>query len=436
MRRRSAPTHTHRPQPLGIRGDMATVSVRRSERLKSKLASGPQLSQTKPEGLAASASSHCTTRLKNKMARKVAQSDVTLPDDVVIEILSWLPPKPFFRFKCVSKSWCALSSVAFDLNKHFKPTAHGIFCHTLELRREYLYKYYCFSKLATRISFVNFSAEADGVGNTFAVPLDNVKLRVVDCCNGLLLVEGRGFDSPHATDIYVYNPAIQNMLTVWSLPPPKHLPEFYEVFSLAFDQCVQSQIHVVCFMGWCKQGVEYNFVNIFSFKTGKWKSAKKLGHGVRIIKSAKSIFVNGMVHRITTRKEILSIDPNSGSYQKIQPPNFHPTSRLNIEQSQGLLNFLTLDNNFVLSIWTLKSIDSQEWELKHQLSGKIFDNNFVMHPLKNILFVAPEHNRLTPEHIRLTSVDLNTGKEEELCLLPREVVLSDYIWVYMPCYLK
>ncbi|KAJ4798309.1 F-box and associated interaction domains-containing protein [Rhynchospora pubera] len=370
---------------------MAPVSVRRSERLKGK-----------------------------------AQSAVTLPDDVVIEILSWLPPKPFFRFKCVSKSWCALSSVAYYHNKHFQPTAHGLFYHTNERREVNNFYYY-----AIHISFVNFPAEADKVSNTFRVSLDNFKLRVVDCCNGLLLVEGRDFDSPHATEMYVYNPAIQNILTVWSLPP-KRLPRFYEVFSLAFefDPCVQSQIHVVCFMGWCKQEVEYNSFSIFSFKTGKWKSAKKLGHGVRIIKSAKGIFVNGMVHRLTTRKEILSIDPTRGSYQRIQPPHSHPASRLNIEQCQGLLNFLTLDNNFELSIWVLESIDSQEWVLKHRLSGKIFDHNFVMHPWKNILFVAP----VATDHNRLISVDLNTGKEEKLCLLSPTADMSDYIWVYMPYY--
>jgi hypothetical protein len=30
------------------------------------------------------------------------------PDDPVVEILSRLPAKPLFRFKCISKGWCHL----------------------------------------------------------------------------------------------------------------------------------------------------------------------------------------------------------------------------------------------------------------------------------------------------------------------------------------
>ncbi|KAJ3708802.1 hypothetical protein LUZ61_012507 [Rhynchospora tenuis] len=408
---------------------MAPTSIRRSDRLKSKMASGPELLQTKPERLAASPSSHCTRRRKNEIGRKIAQSDLTLPDDVVIEILSWLPPKPFFRFKCVSKSWRALSSVAYDLNKHFQPTAHGLFYNTLPLEAgevEY------FSTNTSSIGFVNFSAEAGEVDNTFNVSLDSDNLMVLDCCNGLLLVKGWGLESGRDTDLYVYNPAIQNTLAVWRVPPLKHLSRFYESFSLAFDPYVQSQIHVVRFMGWCKEGVEYNYFQTFSFKTGKWKSTKKLGHGVRIITYIQGTFVKGKVHRLTTRREILSIDPNRCSYQKTQTPHSQPSSHLHIGQSQGLLNFLTLDN-LKLSIWTLKSFDSQEWVLKHQLSGMNSVKNLVMHPGNNILFVASRHNRLT-------SVDLNTGKEEELCLLPRGAALSHTsagcIWVYMPYYLK
>ncbi|KAJ1704303.1 hypothetical protein LUZ63_004082 [Rhynchospora breviuscula] len=409
---------------------MAPVSARRSERLKSKMASPPELLQTKPEGLAASTSSHCTTRRKNKMARRIAHSDVTLPDDAVIEILSWLPPKPFFRFKCVSKSWCALSSVAYDLNKHFQPTAHGLFYNTLPLEAgEVDY----FSTNLSSVGFVNFSAEAGEVDNTFNVSLDSDNLKVVDCCNGLLLVKGWDLGLGHDTDLYVYNPAIKNILAVWCLPPPKRLSRFYEDFSLAFDPYVQSQIHVVYFMGWCKEGVEYNYFQTFAFKTGKWKSTKKLGHGVRIITYVQGTFVEGRVHRLTTRKEILSIDPNRCSYQKTQTPHSHPRSYVYIGHSQGLLHFLTLDNNLKLSIWTLKGFDSQEWVLKHQLSGMNSVKNLVMHPGNNILFVASQHNRLA-------SVDLTTGKEEELCILPRGAALSHTssgcIWVYMPHYLK
>ncbi|CAI9117927.1 OLC1v1019419C1 [Oldenlandia corymbosa var. corymbosa] len=37
-------------------------------------------------------------------------SPINLPDELIIEILTWLPAKTLLRFRCVSKSWRALIS--------------------------------------------------------------------------------------------------------------------------------------------------------------------------------------------------------------------------------------------------------------------------------------------------------------------------------------
>ena len=41
----------------------------------------------------------------------------SLPDDIIKDILTWLPPKPLIRFKCVRQSWNSKIYVPEFINK-------------------------------------------------------------------------------------------------------------------------------------------------------------------------------------------------------------------------------------------------------------------------------------------------------------------------------
>lgn len=54
-----------------------------------------------------------------------------LPENLVVEIMSWLPPESLLRFKCVRKSWYALINTLFKSHwfvvKHHKNSESSLF---------------------------------------------------------------------------------------------------------------------------------------------------------------------------------------------------------------------------------------------------------------------------------------------------------------------
>lgn len=55
---------------------------------------------------------------------------VTFPQEIIIEILSWMPVKSLLRMKCACKQWCALIQDRHFIEKHLsrlslRPTIHN-----------------------------------------------------------------------------------------------------------------------------------------------------------------------------------------------------------------------------------------------------------------------------------------------------------------------
>lgn len=353
-----------------------------------------------------------------------------LPDDLLIDIISRLPPKAFFRCKSVSKSFRTLSTEAFRLNKRFLPSVCGLFHDTLNWYGD------------IRFGFAEVSTAASrDVDISLRVLPSHDNMKIVDCCNGLLLVQV--WNVQVQKRLYVYNPATHNILAAWSVPPPKDWWSFYETFSLAFDPRVSSHFYVVCFRGWSTNDeVDLNFFQTFSSKTGKWRSQKKLGSDCKIKVWNNGTFIGGKVYRLASMNKIVTIDPSKNSFQVIQLPNIQHILRPQIGQSRGYLHFLTVVEHS-LQIWILDN--QQQWVPKHQLTfnevfgvpgyGLLnyemffatvnFENPVALHPEEDILFVPSASGKLV-------SFDLKTHRRRELCKLPRSSLLA--FWVYMPCY--
>ncbi|XP_078166418.1 F-box protein At5g07610-like isoform X2 [Carex rostrata] len=346
---------------------------------------------------------------------------------MVVDILSRLPLKSFFRCKCVSKSWISLSSDAVRLNKHLEPTMRGFFYNH-----------------AYGAGFVNFSSGINKVehvevdGTMSALSCHDQYLEILDCCNGLLLVKASNKKSRSAHDIHVYNPVTRTLFTLWSY---KQLDDklLYDVFSLAFDPQVFHQFHVIRFTG--KKNPKFNFIDIFSFERGECKHHKKLTSHVRINYQSKGTFIDGRVHRLTTQDEILSVDPNNCSYQVIRPPNVENRVMVEIGQSEGVLHCLCVCSNKICFIWVLNSYTTQEWTLKRQLNFNTeyqflssgFNHftafirlHFLFHPEKNVLFL-PVGEKM------FVSVDLSQREISSVGSLGHNGEL--YCWIYTPCYL-
>ncbi|XP_078153670.1 putative F-box protein At3g16210 [Carex rostrata] len=379
------------------------------------------------EGITVS-TSECERNNKIQRINQATSPISTLPDELIMEILSRLPPRPFFRCRTVCKSWLSLSSEALGLNEHLRPTLCGIF----------------YNNSCSGVGFVNLSHGADKVELDRTVcALSNYDiLNIIDYCNGLLIIEALNKNAPTVHNLYVYNPATRILLTMLSFSPPFDC----RTFSLAFDPRVYSQFQIIRFSNGSDDGEISSSINIFSFKRGKCISKKELVCDTMIKFYSKGTFVEGRLYRITTRGEILSINANECSYQLINPPDMTSRTFDKIGQSQGLLHYISLcDKKGLMFIWVLKSYTRQEWKLKYQLNlDKIYSvlqphwnvltiysrilhlGHFAFHPEKDILFM--------PVGLYdLMSFDMSTGKRKELINIGENIAMGP--WAYMPCYL-
>ncbi|KAJ4768767.1 F-box family protein [Rhynchospora pubera] len=329
-----------------------------------------------------------------------------LPDDVVVMILSLLPPNPFFRFKCVSKSWLALSSRALRLNKLLPPTLLGFFYETP-------------SHSPHNIGFTIISNGVRKLDATLG--LSNYdEFQIHDCCNGLVLVSSRiSQPSFRSQNMYVYNLATRKRTSIELLPQEHFEDEAYdEVFSLAFDPQYELQFHVVCFRQWHKERWSCdNIFLTFSSDSGTWQRGGNLQCVSKIAHKSKGAYLDGRLHRVTEEHEIASVDPNNNTclVTKFDFPGLSQNGISEIGQSRGVLHFMFLNESHMMSIWVLENDDRQNWILKHQLSlEEMLVNasfqNIKLHPGKDVIFARGKFGRIL-------SIDLINGKENDASIV-------------------
>ncbi|KAJ4797612.1 F-box family protein [Rhynchospora pubera] len=347
------------------------------------------------------------------------------PDDVVVDILSRLPPKLFYRSKCVSKTWLALSSAAFPLNKNLQPTLLGFFHGAISVFRR-------------NLGFTNISDRVHEIDATLRAFSYHDEVEIIDCCNGLVLVKCCSIEpSFESRDMYVYNPATRKRTAIELMPKVYFEDETYsEIFSLAFDPQDQSHFYVISLQQWHSPCLSYdNSFYIFSSATGKWQRGGNMECVSKVTQNTKGTFLDGKVHRVTEGHQIVSIDPKNNTFlvTKFDFPGLQFRKDLSeIGQSQGLLHFMYVnEESHRLLIWVPENGNQQNWILKHQLNlegmhlGNVSVKNVKLHPGKDVIFVLGENGRIL-------SIDLNDGEPNKIYYL-RNPSCSSF-WLYTPCF--
>ncbi|XP_006365483.1 putative F-box protein At1g47790 [Solanum tuberosum] len=126
----------------------------------------------------------CQQKKKKKSNKMdiVAQRSIICPEELIREILSWLPVRSLFRFKCVSKSWDITSDPYFK-TKHQSRHANSLrylFAHTNFCRPQNFHNLYSNSSL---------SLDEDDVQNIDYLSSEYTCFHILcGSCDGLVLI--------------------------------------------------------------------------------------------------------------------------------------------------------------------------------------------------------------------------------------------------------
>ncbi|XP_058090293.1 putative F-box/kelch-repeat protein At1g13200 [Magnolia sinica] len=355
------------------------------------------------------------------MARKKkgSVSFMSLPQDIIIEILVRLPVKSLIRFKCVSKAWYDLiiDPSFVDAHLHHSKSIPGFIVETpipLEKfdeivtdidfdpsfvdtqfdRSEYGPESVTESPVLNKINFDPFFFEVK------ATPKNN-KSYFVDMgrsigdltlisasCDGLILLESM---STYGL-FYICNPATHEWMCLGRHIDP---PQGFHIWGLAFDPTISKYKAIRTCADWGRQEIceiitiEENF--------NSWREVRvPQPHHPRFF---PPVFANSslywMIHHrdipdmkgslaydLQSKGHILAMDVSEETFHLIPHPECKSGSYTLLEMG-GLLCFANQVSHTQLDLWVLKDMKKLVWTKEHSINMMSFTGSTV--PFKSFL---------------------------------------------------
>ncbi|KAL7229417.1 hypothetical protein ACSBR2_008011 [Camellia fascicularis] len=207
-------------------------------------------------------------------------------DDLLNQILLYLPIRSLLRFKSVSKHWLSLIT-----NPHFlhlrttrpNPRPSGLFLYRYshQIHPEFDF-----------LSLLNYESPSKPPFNALTFVDDPSDLRILQSCNGLLLCRG--------LHLYIYNPTTSQFATLPQPPrrvltPLRCYTTFY-AYNLAFDPSKSPHYKVVSVNFSCGLPDHYE-LEIFSSETGLWSPSGDPFNGD--VSFNLGVFWNGALHWVS-----------------------------------------------------------------------------------------------------------------------------------------
>ncbi|KAI3457105.1 hypothetical protein Pfo_013768 [Paulownia fortunei] len=255
-----------------------------------------------------------------------------LPQEVLINILTRLPPKSLIKFRCVSKSWNSLISSPYFIslhtqqavlsNSHTSPTYHFIVRRYSKNQKAEIYSVYSDS---------NEFHEQNNI--RIENPFRNVTrfyYRIVGSSNGVLCLSDDLFGHTHL--IFLWNPLIRRKVT---LPLPKATFESTWpcmcVLGFGFD--VKNDDYKVVRVAYAQVDYGYSVppkVEVYALRARNWRGISgKFPRSWMVDYFWSQAFVNGNVHWVAYRSKarqaevenlIIVFDMSNEVFDELQLP--------------------------------------------------------------------------------------------------------------------
>uniref|UniRef100_A0A2N9IEE6 F-box domain-containing protein n=1 Tax=Fagus sylvatica TaxID=28930 RepID=A0A2N9IEE6_FAGSY len=275
----------------------------------------------------------------------------SLPDEVILEILSRLPIKPLLCFRCVSKPWLALIDSPQFIKLHLKQSLKTTTNLSLILSSGYLYSS-DFDSLDTAIE----------LDHPLKTP--NYETEIVGSCNGLLCL------SNTKEDVALWNPSTRKYkkLPVTTLEFALDRYEFcqYTVSGFGYDE-TSDDYKVVRSVRLYLADNNSSGSEVYSLKNDSWRRLPDCPYNLRYLR-AFAMLVSGALHWLVTSKAesdrtnlILAFDLGVEEYQLVPHSDF---SDKDCHMNVGVLGgCLTIYRNYYfthLDVWVMKDYGVKE----------------------------------------------------------------------------
>ncbi|KAG9160784.1 hypothetical protein Leryth_008625 [Lithospermum erythrorhizon] len=303
----------------------------------------------------------------------MAQIIPEVPTDILIDILSRIPPKSLLPFRSVCYAWRLLIDSNEFINIHLKKSQEtnsnssiilaglGIYVIDLDTKDEYVAL-----ELTPPVKFFEISSSI----------------------NGLFLVMSDKNDSP-----LIWNPSTGELVAIPSSPveyPHGTLPgSAYETYGFGFDS-KNDEFKVVKSVK-CK-GYDYNWMNcetkVFSLKSNSWKNIDDFAYPLPH-KRIWGVYVEGALHCHFVMPEliiIMAFNIGTETHYIVPSPNF-PEGEERSETSTlaeigGCLSLVNPMNKFSVDVWVMKEYGVEKsWTKLFNVCPSLIDCNANLYPL-------------------------------------------------------
>ena len=152
-----------------------------------------------------------------------------LPHELVLEILTWLPVKHLYRFRCVCKLWNSFTTDSNFIDAHQNKAkqlcnnnGYFVYVEPVVIR--------CFPRLC-RKELCMVTCNSDHTVNevsTYLFPYDCLHSKILGVCNGLVCL--RSNDGNDRFMMNLWNPRIQKLKQL-----PKLMESVFSAFGFAYE---------------------------------------------------------------------------------------------------------------------------------------------------------------------------------------------------------
>ncbi|XP_075638609.1 F-box protein At3g07870-like [Castanea sativa] len=361
----------------------------------------------------------------------------SLPDEIVTNILVFLPIKSIIRFTSVSKAWKSLiknpTFISTHLHHSLNKNQNLLFFSLLSENRKQFYALY-------NEDDADFTQHAR-FDYPFHAPdhLDphNGKYSVVGTCNGLLFLSNvfRGHYS-----FCLWNPCAGKLL---KLPSPNityatHGP-FDATIGFGFDPKTKEYkvVRVVTLLESIDLEKSRPQVEVYTLSTGQWRILRTGLAPIAFFRRDPQTFINGALHWVASRFSdnkfhnfVLVFDLGDEVFHEILLPEFPGHTGLMFGSISVYRNSIALfqkDNGF-LHIWAMKEYGVlSSWTKVLSLPLFYLDFFGASDSIQKALgFLRSGEVILKLDRGRLISLDLKTQETKDLRIIGYKKTIVDY----------